>query len=133
MAEWAHRLIAGGCSSPAAATARSSPTTHAAELLEPPPGTAKKVLEAHRILVTARSLRSVDSSATRTTDAGEAAGCSASARAAVQVEQIKCLLLQALVAALPLLEPAGAWVQGPPGFVRRLLQSNPQQVDAMPC
>lgn len=78
-----------------------------AELLEPPPGTAKKVLEAHRILVTARSLRSMDSSATRTTEAGEAAGGSASARAAVQVEQIKCLLLQALVAALPLLEPAG--------------------------
>lgn len=78
-----------------------------AELLEPPPGTAKKVLEAHRILVTARSLRSMDTSATRTTDAGDAAGGSASARAVVQVEQIKCLLLQALVAALPLLEPTG--------------------------
>lgn len=84
-----------------------------AELLEPPPGTAKKVLEAHRILVTARSLRSMDSSATRTTDAGDAGG-SASARAAVQVEQIKCLLLQALVAALPLLEPTGVQlVNGP--------------------
>ena len=66
------------------------------------------MLEAHRILVTARSLHSMDSSATRTTEAGEAARGSASARMAVQVEQIKCLLLQALVAALPLLEPAGA-------------------------
>lgn len=81
-----------------------------AELLEPPPGTAKKVLEAHRILVTARSLRSVDSSASRTTDAEAAGGGAAqpSARALADVEAVKCLLLRALAAALPLLEPTGA-------------------------
>lgn len=81
-----------------------------AELLEPPPGTAKKVLEAHRILVTARSLRSVDSSISHTTDNTDAAGCRASP-ATVRFMQdavpIKCLLLRALVAALPLLESAG--------------------------
>lgn len=87
-----------------------------AELLEPPPGTAKRVLEAHRILVTARSLRSVDSSASRTTDTEAAAGAGAqppSSRALVDVEAVKCLLLQALAAALPLLEPTGVcprWV-----------------------
>lgn len=83
----------------------------AAELLEPPPSStaaAKKVLEGHRILVTARSLRSVDSSASRTTDAESALGGARTARLVVDVEQIKCLLLKALVAALPLLEPAGA-------------------------
>lgn len=87
---------------------RPAPPCPAAELLEPPPGTAKKVLEAHRILTTARSLRSADSSASRTTDTEGAPAAARSARQAVDVEQVKCLLLQALVAALPLLEPAGA-------------------------
>lgn len=80
-----------------------------ADLLEPPPGTAKKVLEAHRILVTARSLRSVDSSATRTTDT-EQGPCdsAASARAVQDADKVKCLLLRALVAALPVLDqPSG--------------------------
>ncbi|KAL4458989.1 hypothetical protein ABPG75_013854 [Micractinium tetrahymenae] len=81
-----------------------------AELLEPPPGTAKKVLEAHRILVTARSLRSVDSSATRTTgtEQGPADGAGG-ARAVQDVEKTKCLLLRALVAALPVLDQPSGW------------------------
>ena len=86
-----------------------------AELLEPAAGAAKaKELAAHRILVTARSLRSVDSSATRTTDTeGGAAGVQLhSARAVADVEAVKCLLLRALMAALPLLEPAGAAGRG---------------------
>ena len=84
-------------------------------MLEPPTG--KKVLEGHRILVTARSLRSVDSSPSRTTDTDSAAAAGAapapthslSARQQLLgAEQIKCLLLRALLAALPLLDlPAG--------------------------
>lgn len=83
-----------------------------AELLEaaaaPAPAAAKKVLEAHRILVTARSLRSVDSSASRASDATDAhGGGAAGPRDAADVEQAKCLLLKAMAAALPLLEGAG--------------------------
>jgi hypothetical protein len=82
-----------------------------AELLEAPaapaPAAAKKVLEAHRILVTARSLRSVDSSASRASDATDAHGGAAGPREAADVEQAKCLLLKAMAAALPLLEGAG--------------------------
>ena len=68
------------------------------------------MLEAHRFLVTARSLRSVDSSASRTTDTEAAGGGAAqpSARALADIEAVKCLLLRTLVAALPLLEPTGA-------------------------
>ena len=82
-----------------------------ADVLEPPTG--KKVLEGHRILVTARSLRSVESSPSRTTDTDSAAAPahshSLSARQQLlDAEQIKCLLLRALLAALPLLDlPAG--------------------------
>jgi hypothetical protein len=88
-----------------------------AELLEPPtdaPLTGKKALAAHRILVTARSLRSADSSApprspSRASDvAGRSEGAAACAgRAVATVQQAKCLLLQALVEALPLLEICG--------------------------
>jgi hypothetical protein len=81
-----------------------------AEVLEPPTG--KKVLEGHRILVTARSLRSVDSSPSRTTDTDSSATAPAHSLSARQqlldAEQTKCLLLRALLAALPLLDlPAG--------------------------
>ena len=85
-----------------------------AELLESPvvvaaPGTGRrKALEAHRILVTARSLRSLGSSTSRATDSeADAAAAARSARQAADAEQLKCLLLQALLLALPVMGPTG--------------------------
>lgn len=106
-----HALPVAGC-------AARDPLPHCAvaicvDLLEPPPGTAKKVLEAHRILVTARSLRSVDSSATRTTGTEQGAGdAAAGAGAAQDLDKVKCLLLRALVAALPVLDQPSGGVGG---------------------
>jgi hypothetical protein len=75
-----------------------------------PASAAKKVLEAHRILVTARSLCSIDTSVTHTSGHCSEAGALAELRLAglpVDVDEVKCLLLQSLVAALPLLDPTG--------------------------
>jgi hypothetical protein len=82
-----------------------------AELLQPPTPGVRKSLEAHKIFVTAKSLRSIESSPSNTTGsalAGDPGAAGASARqVAAEVEALKCLLLEALLAALPIVGSLG--------------------------
>lgn len=99
-----------------AATA-ASPTSTNGELLESPalapgsrgPNSARKPLEAHAILITARSLKSVESSTSRMTNSEAGGGSARCGRHLADVEQLKCLLLQGLLLALPLLDTGAGW------------------------
>lgn len=84
-----------------------------AELLQPITPAVRKQLEAHKIFVTARSLKSIDSSPTQTTGTGTTAVASQAGGTGLQLaelEQIKCLLLEALLASLPVVGSLGEWV-----------------------
>lgn len=78
-----------------------------AELLEPPqPVSARQAVQAHRILVTARSLRSVDTSPERATPAGSGESGPGGSPGGDGVRladpaEVKTLLLQALLAVMP--------------------------------
>eukprot|EP00887_Chlorella_sp_A99_P006671 scaffold3.g6671.t1 len=78
------------------------------ELLETPalaPAAGRRALEAHRILITARSLKSVESSTTHVTDS-EADGPARCGRHLADEEQLKCLALHGLLLALPVMGAA---------------------------
>lgn len=85
----------------------SPPARLPAELLQPPTPGVRKALEAHKIFTTAKSLRSLESTPTNTTDTAMAGGGGATARAAAEAEAIKCLLLEALLASLPVVGAQG--------------------------
>lgn len=92
-----------------------SPPSPSAELPQPPTPGVRKSLEAHKILVTAKSLRSLDSSQTCTTEGvPAAAGGGSSARQAADTAALKCLLLEALLAAMPVVGSAGELGSGLP-------------------
>ncbi|GAB4821632.1 hypothetical protein N2152v2_008678 [Parachlorella kessleri] len=80
-----------------------------AELLQPPTPGVRKSLEAHRIFVTAKSLRSIESSPSATTDSSAVSRQLGGpvARTQADIDALKCLLLDVLLASLPVVGSLG--------------------------